>query len=198
MKLNTKGFTLIELLVVVSIIGLLSSIVLSSLNSARAKTRDAVRINDLEQMHIAVELYAADHGGGYYIPITTGCHDLAGVSHCKRDYSCVSSNDWSLPFKTAMEPYMKDVPNDPSKTCYGVPVTRKYLYASDGTDFKLLFLNPENPDLLKNHADPVYDGGPKNVGGNQPFSGSCSGSGDGSNVTAWSIYTPGAECWGHY
>ena len=36
-----KGFTLIELLVVISIIGLLASGVLASLNSARMKARDA-------------------------------------------------------------------------------------------------------------------------------------------------------------
>ncbi|MBI4837402.1 MAG: prepilin-type N-terminal cleavage/methylation domain-containing protein [Candidatus Portnoybacteria bacterium] len=54
---KTKGFTLIELLVVIAIIGLLSSIVLVSLNSARGKARDTKRVGDLRQMQIALEMY---------------------------------------------------------------------------------------------------------------------------------------------
>ncbi len=51
-----RGFTLIELLVVIAIIGLLSAVVLASLNSARAKGRDARRISDLKQLQLALEL----------------------------------------------------------------------------------------------------------------------------------------------
>lgn len=51
------GFTLIELLVVIAIIGILSSVVLASLNSAREKSRDARRISDIKQLQLALELY---------------------------------------------------------------------------------------------------------------------------------------------
>ena len=54
---KSRGFTLIELLVVIAIIGLLSSVVLASLNEARQKARDARRIADLKQMQVALELY---------------------------------------------------------------------------------------------------------------------------------------------
>ncbi len=58
MKTSTKrGFTLIELLVVIAIIGILSSIVLASLNSARKKGRDARRVADIKQLQLALELY---------------------------------------------------------------------------------------------------------------------------------------------
>lgn len=54
---SSAGFTLIELLVVIAIIGLLSSVVLASLNGARKKGRDSRRIADLKQMQTALELY---------------------------------------------------------------------------------------------------------------------------------------------
>ena len=53
----SRGFTLIELLVVIAIIGILASIVLASLDSARKKGRDARRISDIKQLQLALELY---------------------------------------------------------------------------------------------------------------------------------------------
>ena len=56
-----RGFTLIELLVVVAIIGLLASIVLSSVTVARAKARDARRMADLKNIQTALYLYFDKH-----------------------------------------------------------------------------------------------------------------------------------------
>ena len=58
-----RGFTLIELLVVVAIIGLLASIVLVSLNTAREKAHDAQRIVNINQIANAIAFYQDDNGG---------------------------------------------------------------------------------------------------------------------------------------
>jgi len=59
--MNRKGFTLIELLVVIAIIGILSSVVLASLNTARDRGTDAAIKSEIQGMRAAAEInYDAD------------------------------------------------------------------------------------------------------------------------------------------
>ena len=66
-----RGFTLIELLVVIGIIGILSSIVLVSVNSARMKARDARRMSNLREIRTALYLYYEKKGN--WIDTGSGC-----------------------------------------------------------------------------------------------------------------------------
>jgi prepilin-type N-terminal cleavage/methylation domain-containing protein len=74
--MRTRGFTLIELLVVIAIIGILASIVLVSLNSARGKGRDAVRITELKEMLKLINVADLDSN----VPAVLGCTNPAGTN----------------------------------------------------------------------------------------------------------------------
>ncbi len=115
-----KGFTLIELLVVVAIISLLSSVVLSSLNSARMKARDAKRLSDLHQMRIALNLYY--NANGFYpdCPVSKGSWESS------------TSATWNTTdcLVTALRPtYMSQLPIDPKNNATSPWNTGNYSYA---------------------------------------------------------------------
>lgn len=92
-KQGKKGFTLIELLVVIAIIGILSSIVMVSLTTARSKARDSRRIVDLKTIQLALAEYYSDN-----IKYPTGIHGTA--------------NDYLNKTTT----YLTTIPADPNST----------------------------------------------------------------------------------
>ncbi len=65
-KNRSQGFTLIELLVVIAIIGVLSAVVLASLNTARTKGNDAAIQSDLSTIQTQAEIYYGGAGGNSY------------------------------------------------------------------------------------------------------------------------------------
>lgn len=105
---SNKGFTLIELLVVIAIIGLLASVVLVSLNKARAKARDARRQSDLDSIKVALELYYDNHNS----------YPTGGFDTC--------SGVWSGTFAADLAPYMSKVPVDPLNIVGGGCATNYY------------------------------------------------------------------------
>jgi len=64
---HSAGFTLIELLVVIAIIGILSAVVLASLNSARTKGSDAGIKSNLHTIQTQASVYANDNNNVYGI-----------------------------------------------------------------------------------------------------------------------------------
>lgn len=96
---SQRGFTLIELLVVIAIIGILASVVLASLDTARSKARDAIRLSDMKQINYALDLFFLETGR--YPGPTDGVPDtgqIIGVGNA---------------IDTALQPYLDPVPQDP-------------------------------------------------------------------------------------
>jgi prepilin-type N-terminal cleavage/methylation domain-containing protein len=80
---RSTGFTLIELLVVISIIGLLSSVVLTSLASVRVRARQAVRMQDLRNINNAIQAFYQMNG---YYPGSCGWNGF---------YSAFGGSGWN-------------------------------------------------------------------------------------------------------
>lgn len=106
--MNKKGFTLIELLIVVAIIGLLSTLAVVSLGSARVKARDSKRLSDLKQIQTALELYYTDQNS-----YPTGTNVNLG-----EDSAVCLNSEATFQAANCANPYMGSVPADPKDFHY--------------------------------------------------------------------------------
>ena len=139
-RILNRGFTLIELLVVVAIIGLLASIVLVSLNSARLKAKDTKIIADANQIR---DLMEAEYSStGNYTNVKNGgnwnaCTGATGAYAAQVNEACadIMSNETTCP-KTwpvnmpLCEYFMTVVPDSPDK--YSIDVALPGASASAG------------------------------------------------------------------
>lgn len=100
---NKGGFTLIELLLVISIISLLSTIILASLNTARLKARDANRLATIQNVKLALEFYADDNGDIYPPARNSGGGEISDGSGSSLAYTV----------QYDLSGYISGVPEDP-------------------------------------------------------------------------------------
>jgi prepilin-type N-terminal cleavage/methylation domain-containing protein len=97
MKNFKKGFTLIELLVVVAIIGILASVVLASLNTARSKGSDAATKANLDDMRAQAAIDYDTWGNNYY---ASGGSANAAIQTVTSATTCPQANTLGLTFDT--------------------------------------------------------------------------------------------------
>lgn len=98
---------MIELLVVIAIIGLLSTLAVVALGSARVKARDSKRLSDLKQLQTALELYYTDQNA-----YPAG----SAVTLGSTNYACLNASGWGT--AGCASAYMAGVPADPSTGAY--------------------------------------------------------------------------------
>ena len=105
-----KGFTLIELLVVIAIIGILSSVVLVSLNTARGKSANAKIKAQFANVRSAAETYYDNNNSSY--------NGLAG--DITGDCTTIDSMFTDTVSNMAMFSDPTNYPGSPTLTCYSV------------------------------------------------------------------------------
>ncbi len=166
---NERGFTLIELLVVLAVIGLLSSVILGSLTTARTKSRDARRISDLRQVEKALQIYL-DKNGSY--PSTSGA--WRGTCTSYGSYPRTGAGAY---IPNLAPTYIPILPVDPAP----IGADGCYVYNSNGTDFMFMAhttVETFDPDEFPNVGNPPHPLDRQNF-----------------NQQSISVFSPGARLW---
>ena len=147
---SQSGFTLVELLVVIAIIGLLATLSIVSLNTARQKARDAKRLADIRQVQTGLELFFSESTTGF--PSAPSGNDPLGTGN-----AAVLCNDgWEDKTSDCTGTvYMQNVPRNP------LPGGQDYLYTviGGGVDYQITFAIETTSGFLGAGAHTATSGG---------------------------------------
>ena len=135
------GFTLIELLIVIAIIGILSSLVLTNVQGARERARDARRKSDLKNIQTALRLYYNDFRS---FPDS----DSGQISGCG---SGGSTCPWGSAF-ASNNTYINTLPLDPSSTTNNQKTYTYNLVNSDSYTLSAELENGSDPEIAESQA----------------------------------------------
>jgi len=148
-----RAFTLIELLVVIAIIGVLSNIVLASLNTARMKARDSKRVSDAQEIRKALELYYDDYG--HYPAYVDSAGDSGWDNSSIGDGFITGLTGSNVRGDNPTgKKYMSVMPQDPQQVSTDSLCAQSYAYLSSPNSTYNLLIHPESSALKGFTYDP--------------------------------------------
>lgn len=173
---SQKGFTFIELAVSITIIGVLSAVILSSVNGARKSGRVTQRVGDIKRVQAALDLYYAKNRS---YPNTGGSTSWRSTCSAWGGYSLDNVIIDVVNGNKLVPTYLTVMPEDPQRSSGG---TNKncYRYASNGADYA--FIIYDVTELAPGNSGATYAKYPELYDQTRP-------------TQAWKVSSPGAITW---
>lgn len=189
-----SGFTLIEVVVVTSIIAILAGAALMSFNDARTQARDDIRMSQLEQLRLALELYKSEYGQYPAAGCTAGTSWVGpGTFDPDPDFSWGASCDEYI---VGLVPdFLPRLPLDPLRSLEDSSHVIGIMYRTnpERTMYKVIFRNTVEVQKVQSYNDP-FARCPRQFVSGQP---ACQPADikQGIGVEQYAVYSPGAEAW---
>lgn len=130
---NKKGFTIIELLIVIAIVAILLALVMASFDAQRKKSRDNVRISDIQTIRLALDNYRLSCGEfpeALELTANNGCQ--AGVSFADFIGNIPQSPSYSSTNQpSSLDYFYAGLSTSPGGRCYEYHIATQLEYGAD-------------------------------------------------------------------